>query len=105
MKDLGTVKYLLGLEIERTAGGFFVSPQKYARDLLKEHNLQNYTPLKLPMDLHLKFTPEKGDPLPSPYPYQRLLGKLIYLIVTRLDISFSVHILTQFMHQPSTVHM
>lgn len=33
--------------------------------------------------------------------YQRLIGKLIYLIITRHDISFVVHVLSQFIHAPS----
>ncbi|XP_074324109.1 secreted RxLR effector protein 161-like [Apium graveolens] len=57
------------------------------------------------MDIHLKLDPTKGDVLPDPHPYQRLLGKLIYLTVTRPDITFSVHVLSQYMHQPTNVHM
>lgn len=67
--------------------------------------MQNVTPLKLFMDAHLKLTPHKGEPLADPSPYQRLISKLIYLTVTRPDIAFSVHILTQFMQQPTCVHM
>ncbi|XP_074358065.1 secreted RxLR effector protein 161-like [Apium graveolens] len=57
------------------------------------------------MDVHLKLTPKKGDLLPEPVVYQRLVGKLIYLTITRPDIAFPVHILTQFMQRPTTVHM
>lgn len=57
------------------------------------------------MDTHLKLTPTKGTALPNPQPYQRLVGKLIYLTVTRPDIAFPVHILSQYMHQPTNVHM
>lgn len=64
----------------------------------------NVKPLHLPMDTHLKLTPDKGDPLPDPTIYQRLLGKLIYLTITRHDISFTVQLLSQYMHQPTTVH-
>lgn len=49
--------------------------------------------------------PTKGGPLSGPHQYQRLLGKLIYLISTRLDIVYYVHILTQFMQAPTSKHM
>lgn len=62
-------------------------------------------PLQLPMDSHLKLTHDKGDLLVNPTPYQRLVGKLIYLTITRPDIVFTVQILTQFMHSPTTIHM
>lgn len=62
-------------------------------------------PLNLPMDIKLELTAELGDPLPDPSSYQRLVGKLIYLTITRPDIAFSVQILTQYMQHPTSVHM
>ena len=37
--------------------------------------------------------------------YQRLVGKLIYLSYIRLDITFAVNCVSQFMHAPSKTHM
>lgn len=105
MKDLGEVHYFLGLEISRSNAGFFVSQKKYAMDLVSEFGLTDTTPLKLPMDVHLRLTNDTGVPLKDPHPYQRMLGKLIYLTITRPDICFTVHILAQFMHHPTSSHM
>lgn len=105
MKDLGPVSYFLGLEIHRSAAGFFLSQHKYCTDILKEHGLLHCKPLQLPLDSHLKLTADKGNALPNPTPYQRLLGKLIYLTITRPDICFTVQLLAQFMQHPTTVHM
>lgn len=57
------------------------------------------------MDSHLKLTQEKGDVLSNPAHYQRLVGKLIYLTITRPDVSFTVQLLSQFMQQPTTIHI
>lgn len=105
MKDLGPVSYFLGLEIDRSNAGFFVSQRKYTLDLIKEFGMMKATPLKLPMDTHLHLTPDKGELLNDPQPYQRLLGKLIYLTITRPDLSFPVHTLAQYMQRPTSVHM
>lgn len=105
MKDLGDVRYFLGLEISRSEAGFFVSQKKYTMDLLDEFEVTGLTTLKLPMDIHLRLKADTGMYLKDPHPYQRLLGKLIYLTITRPDITFSVHILTQFMQHPTTAHM
>ena len=42
--------------------------------------------------------------LDDPRQYRRLIGKLIYLTVTRLVIIFVVGILSRFIHQPREVH-
>lgn len=56
------------------------------------------------MDTHVKLLSTSGTPLPNPEEYQRLIGKLIYLTFTRPDIAFTVHVLSQFMHSPTSVH-
>ncbi|XP_057984616.1 uncharacterized mitochondrial protein AtMg00810-like [Hevea brasiliensis] len=37
--------------------------------------------------------------------YQQLVGKLIYLSLTRLDIAYSVSVVSQFMHSPTKRHL
>lgn len=105
MKDLGPIHYFLGLEVDRSSSGFFISQKKYTLDLLTEYGLLHCKPFSLPMDSHIKLTPTVGDPLPNPTSYQRLLGQLIYLTITRPDIAFTVHTLSQYMNAPTTVHL
>ncbi|XP_057248849.1 uncharacterized mitochondrial protein AtMg00810-like [Beta vulgaris subsp. vulgaris] len=104
MKDLGELKYFLGIEVDRNDQGIFLSQRKYVADLLEDYGLMDCKPLKLPMDTHVKLLTSSGDILPNPELYQRLIGKLIYLTITRPDIAYTVHVLSQFMHAPTTVH-
>jgi len=57
------------------------------------------------MEQNLKLTPSEGSALSDPPPYRRLVGRLIYLTVTRLDIAYPVNILSQFMQELHQPHM
>lgn len=103
MKDLGELSYFLGIEVDRNEDGIFISQRKYTMDLLKEHHLHNAKPLKLPIDAKLKLKHDEGQPLANPTTYQHLIGKLIYLTITRPDIAFSVQVLSQFVQHPTNM--
>lgn len=57
-------------------------------------------PIDTPMDPNVKLLPGRGEPLSDPGRYRRLVGKLNYLIVTRPDIAFTVHVVSQFLDSP-----
>jgi len=105
MKDLGSLTYFLGLEVTSSSKGFFLCQKKYTQDLLQEMHMLHSKPLSLPMGSHVKLTKYEGRKLHSPDTYRRLVGKLIYLTITRPDISFAVQVLSQFMHEPTETHM
>ena len=56
------------------------------------------------MERGLKLS-DKGDLLKDPGHYRRLVGRLIYLIISKPDITYSMHVLSRFMHQPCKLHM
>lgn len=105
LKDLGMLKYFLGIEIARSTMGIFNNQRKYTLDILQEAGLLGAKPAKFPMEQSLKLTPTEGELLKNPVHYRRLVGKLIYLTITRPEISFSVNTLSQFMQQPRRPHL
>ncbi|XP_070029686.1 secreted RxLR effector protein 161-like [Nicotiana sylvestris] len=87
--------------------------RKYTLELISDVGLSGVKPVNTPLEVNAKFTTMDYDEhvggitdhiLPDATPYQKLIGKLLYLTITRPDISFVVQVLSQFMQQPKTSH-
>ncbi|XP_019087412.1 PREDICTED: uncharacterized protein LOC109127282 [Camelina sativa] len=100
MKDLGHAKYFLGLEIARSPEGFYLCQRKYAIDIVTEAGLLGCKPAGSPIDQNHGLALPDGPVLSNPVAYRRLVGRLVYLASTRPDLSYVIHVLSQFMQKP-----
>ena len=57
-----------------------------------------------PVEFNVHLTPTGRKPLPNPSLYIRLVGSLVYLTVTRPDISYAVHQVSQYLSAPRSTH-
>ncbi|OMO54865.1 Integrase, catalytic core [Corchorus capsularis] len=105
MKDLGCLKYFLGIEVSRSKKGIFLSQRKYALDLLHETGMSACQPADTPVEEGLKLCVEADQVPVDKGRYQRLVGRLMYLAHTRPDLAYALSIVSQFMHNPSEQHM
>jgi hypothetical protein len=104
MSDLGPLRYFLRIEISSTPEGFFLSQEKYIQDLLYHASLTDHRTAETLMELNVHLVATDGEPLEDPTRYRHIVGSLVYLDVTRPDISYSVHILSQFVLAPTQIH-
>ena len=105
LKELGKLKYFLGIEVTYSTQGIFISQQKYVTDLLAETGKIGCKPVSTPMDPKHKLGEAKEEPMVDKRMYQRLVGRLIYLAHTWPDIAYSVSVISQFMHDPREPHL
>ena len=98
--DLGMLRYFLGVEVMRSKHGILLSQRKYVLDLLYETGKLGAKPCSSLMALGLHLTRE-GELFEDPERYRRLVGKLNYLTVTRLNIAHSVSVVSQYMSSPT----
>ncbi|CAL2225144.1 unnamed protein product [Prunus armeniaca] len=105
MKDLGSLKYFLGVEVTRSKHGLFLSQRKYVMDLLVDTGMLDCKPTDTPIVENHKLGVYVDQVPTNKERYQRLVGRLIYLSLTRPDIAYAVSVASQFMHSPSEDHI
>ena len=104
MKDLGPLKYFLGIEVARSTSGLFLCQRKYTLDIISKAGLLGAKPYGFPVEQNHRLSHDTGALFDDPKRYRRLVGHLIYLAVTRPDLAYSVHILSQFLQAPTMAH-
>ena len=106
IKDLGPLKYFLGIEAARSDKGIYLNQRKYTLDIIKDVGLEHSRTASVPMEQNHTLLGNKVSPfLIDPAPYRRLVGRLIYLTITRPDLSYAVHVLSQFLASPRQCHL
>ena len=105
MKDLGHLKYFLGIEVSRSDKGIFLSQRKYGLDLLQENGMSACQPVDTPVEERLKLCVETNRVPVDKGRYQRLVGRLRYLAHTRLDLAYALSFVSQSMHNLREQHM
>ncbi|RDX98200.1 hypothetical protein CR513_18909, partial [Mucuna pruriens] len=91
MKELGKLKYFLGIEVAYSKQGIFIFQRKYVLDLLKETGKLGCKTSGVPIEQNHMIGSEES-PIIEKSQYQRLVGKLIYLSHTRPDIAYVVNV-------------
>ncbi|GJQ89733.1 ribonuclease H-like domain-containing protein [Tanacetum coccineum] len=108
IKDLGKLKFFLGIEVIETDKELILTQRKYCMELLHEFGLSACKPIFVPMPpnfIYLLILLKRILFLENITGYQKLIGKLIYLTHTRPDIAYSIHCLAQHMHSPLKSHV
>ncbi|GJZ87171.1 putative reverse transcriptase, RNA-dependent DNA polymerase, LTR copia-type gag-polypeptide [Tanacetum coccineum] len=105
IKDLGPLKYFLGIEVAKTRDGLVLSQRKYTLDILEDSGKLGCKPSVFPIEEGLKLDKGESESRVDASQYRRLIGRLLYLQATRPDITYTVNILSQFVADPRNNHL
>lgn len=105
MSDLGDLYFFLGISVQRTSDGIFLSQFPYAVDLLQHAGMTECHPTATPVSADAKLSAADGAPVADPSTYRSLAGALQYLTFTRPDLAYAVQQVCLFMHKPRETHL
>jgi hypothetical protein len=105
MKDLGKLCYFLGIEVIHSPKGIWLLQRQYALNKLAEYGMTGCKPILIPLEQNVKLSADEGDLVEDTTMYKRIVGSLIYMTITRPDLSYEVGVVSQFMQTPRKPHL
>ncbi|KAK0579464.1 hypothetical protein LWI29_026695 [Acer saccharum] len=105
MSLVGELSYFPGLQIKQLNDGIFITQAKYAKNLVKKFGLENAKHCDTPMSTTLKLSKDASGKNVEQTLYWGMIGSLLYLTVSRPDISFSVGICAKYQADPKKSHL
>jgi hypothetical protein len=89
----------LGIEVASSSRGYLLSQLKYVADIFEWARLTNNKTTDTLVEVNARYSSD-GLPLTYPTLYHNIIRSLIYLTITRPDITYDVHIVSQFVSSP-----
>ena len=105
MSDLGMMHYFLGIEVVQLANGIFISQKKYVQDILDRFQMKDCNPVSTPTKFGLKLNKDHEGKKVDSTLYKQIFGSLMYLTATRLDIMYSVSLISRYMENLTKIHL
>ena len=105
MSMIEELTHILGLQIRQQDSGIFLSQSKYAKNLVKKFGLESTSSVRTPMSPNVKLTTDLLGKSVDSSLYRSMIGSLLYLTTSRLDISYSVGVCTRYQDNPKESHM
>jgi hypothetical protein len=105
MKDLGELRYFLGIEVIQSPKGIRLLQRQYALNKLSEYGMTGWKPISIPLEQNVKLSADEGDLVEDTTMYRRIVGSLIYMTITRPNLNYAVGMVNQFMQTPQKPHL
>jgi histone deacetylase 1/2 len=103
VKDMGALRFFLGIDVRRSESGFYLSQARYAAQILERAGMEQCKAASTPIDCNGKLPPD-GPPIDDAKSYRSIVGALQYLTITRPDLAFAVQQACLYMHDPRQHH-
>jgi hypothetical protein len=105
MSMIGELSYILGLQIKQLKNDTFVSQSKYIKDMFKKFSMIDSQSISTQMGTNSNLDSDASGNMVDQKLYRSMIGSLLYVTVSRLDVMFSVCICARFQASPRESHL
>ncbi|GJU81678.1 putative ribonuclease H-like domain-containing protein [Tanacetum coccineum] len=105
MSSMGELTFFLGLQVKQKEDGIFISQDKYMTEILKKFRFSDVKTASTPMETHKPLLKDRDGEDVDEHLYRSMIGSLMYLTSSRLDIMFAVCACARFQVDPKSSHL
>ncbi|GKG19001.1 hypothetical protein Tco_0376100, partial [Tanacetum coccineum] len=102
---MGELTFFLGLQVKQKEDGIFISRDKYVAEILKKFDFASVKTASTPIETQKPLTKDEETANVDVHLYRSMIGSLMYLTASRLDIMFAVRPCSRFQVTPKTSHL
>jgi hypothetical protein len=101
---MGELTFFLGIQVKQMKQGSFVHQVKYTKDLMKKFHMAELNPVSTPKSTATSLGPNEDGETVDQRKYSSMIGSLLYLMETRLNIQFAICLCAHFQASPRYLH-
>ncbi|GJZ02133.1 hypothetical protein Tco_0844134 [Tanacetum coccineum] len=90
MSSMGELTFFLRLQVKQKEDGIFISQDKYVANILRKFSFADVRTASTPMDTEKTLLKDSDGDDVDVHLYKSMIGSLMYLTSSRLDIMFAV---------------
>jgi hypothetical protein len=105
MSMIRELSYFLGLQVNQSSVGIFISQEKYLKEILKKFQMEDSSPVSTPMVVGCKFSKYYMSPDVDQRTYRSMIGSLLYITTSRPDIMQVVGMVGHYRSAPNQIHL
>ena len=105
MSMFGEIRFFVGLQINQLKNGTFITQFKYVKEILKTFGMEDSKLVITPIVIGHKLSKNDESPKVNQTLYKIMIGKLQYIVHSRLNIALAIGIVARFSTNPKENHM
>nr|GEU54117.1 retrovirus-related Pol polyprotein from transposon TNT 1-94 [Tanacetum cinerariifolium] len=105
MSMIREMTFFLGLQVNQSPCGIFINQSKYVLEILKKYGMESCDPVATPMEIKDKLDLDQNGTPVDATEYRSMIGSLMYLTSSRLDIVHSTCLCARYQAKPTEKHL